>query len=51
MFNKILALGFIFAASFIVYGKSPVLGTTAYRAHRTTDAMLSALDEIDPNRR
>ena len=35
------------AVSFGLYGQTSVLGTTAYKSHKTTDAMLDALNVVE----
>ena len=44
--NLFLAAGVVLAVSFGLYGTSAVLGTTAYESHKTTDAMLDAIDVV-----
>ena len=45
--NLFLAAGVMIAVSFGLYGTSPVLGATAYKSHKTTDAMLDALNIVE----
>ena len=50
MFRFFTAIALILGLSFLTYGKTSVLGTSAYKAHQTTDAMLDSIEEIeDPN--
>ena len=45
--NLFLAAGIMLGVSFGLYGTSPVLGALAYKSHRTTDAMLDAINVVE----
>ena len=49
MVGKFVALALFFAAVFATYGTNSILGSSAYRAHQTTDAMLDAIEELTDN--
>ena len=50
MFRFFTAIALILGLSFVTYGKTSVMGTSAYEGHKKTDAMLDAITELeDPN--
>ena len=47
MFRFFTVIGLILGLSFLTYGKTSVLGTTAYESHQKTDAMLDEIYDIE----
>ena len=47
MVGKFVAIALFVGAVFATYGTKRVFDASAFKAHKTTDAMLSAIDEAE----